>query len=94
MPRRKRSESLNAFHISEIERRCSSLEIALREAQTKVRPFSPHYEATSVACDDLRKLVNLINDRPADYVEPRRGAAADIVDAMERQRLRSSGDER
>lgn len=94
MPRRKRSEALNAFHISEIERKSSSLEIALRQAQTKVRPFSPHYEATSAACDDLRKLVNLINDRPADYVEPRRGPGAGIAEAMERQRLRSNGDER
>lgn len=70
MARAKRHDSISQYHLDLIDRKISLLEIELGAAQLSLKPFSPHYDAISSLKQDLRKALNLLNDRPADYEEP------------------------
>lgn len=73
MSRPKRFEKILGFHLQQVERQSHLLEIRLGEAELNLRAFSPHYDAILAFRHDLRRLLNLLNDRPADYRERSRG---------------------
>jgi len=68
MPRRKRHEKISEYHLQRIERQVSLLEIAISEASLGMTLFCPHGEALAQLSKDLRTAVNLLNNRPADYL--------------------------
>lgn len=70
MPRQKRHDKINSFHLAAIERQVSLLKICLTDAQRSLSPFEAHYDAISSLWDQLRIALNLLNDRPADYRQP------------------------
>lgn len=69
--RRSRSEKIHALNLSLIERQIGLLEIETIRAAECITTFTPHYDAIMQLRDDLRRALNLLNDRPADYREPR-----------------------
>lgn len=70
MVRRHRSKTINIYDLGEIERQASLLESKLRAGQLSLQPTSPHYDAAQELCVALRTALNLLNDRPADWIEP------------------------
>lgn len=79
MPRQKRHDKINSFHLAAIERQVSLLKICLTDAQRSLSPFEAHYNAISSLADQLKVMLNLLNDRPADYREPHRGAMSGFL---------------
>lgn len=53
-----------------IDRQAWLLAKELSAAQLVLVPFSPHYDACSDLHRDIRRALNLLNDRPADYEPP------------------------
>lgn len=72
MPRRRRHEKISDYHLGQIERQVSLLEIELGNATLTLAPFCTHYNAIADLNGHLRAALNLLNDRPADYVRPHR----------------------
>ncbi|MBZ9999629.1 MULTISPECIES: hypothetical protein [unclassified Mesorhizobium] len=70
MPRRKRHETISSYHLGLVERQAWLLTKELREAQLALKPFTPHWEAIDQLHQDMRRALNLLNDRPADYERP------------------------
>ncbi|MBX3582890.1 MAG: hypothetical protein KF810_13435 [Rhizobiaceae bacterium] len=50
-----------------IERQADLLEIAIRDASVGLNHYTPHGEAMMQLRKDLRKAVNVLGNRPADY---------------------------
>lgn len=71
MPRRKRHDRITPYHLGRIDRQAALLRQAIDEATLDLTPFEPHYDALYQLRDDLRRALNLLNDRPADWVPPR-----------------------
>lgn len=76
MPRRKRYDKINSYHLAKIDREIALLRITLREAGLMLKPFCAHDDAIGQLHNDLHRALNLLNDRPADYREPHRGHMA------------------
>lgn len=74
MPHKKTKEKIPEGQKGQFERAVSVFEIALRTAMMSVRPFSDDYKALSALGDSVRRTQNLLNDRPAEYVEPHQPA--------------------
>ena len=70
MPRRRRYEKIHPLNLSRVERQITLLEIELSRAAESISPSKPHYEAVYALLDDLRRAVNILNNRPADHREP------------------------
>lgn len=70
MPRRRRYEKIHPLSLSRVERQITLLEIELSRAAESIAPSKPHYEAVYALLDDLRRAVNILNDRSADYHKP------------------------
>lgn len=66
----KRYDQINSFHLHEIERQVGLLKIAITSATLSLTPFRDHYDALIELDVALRRALNLLNDRPADYVKP------------------------
>ncbi|TWG94097.1 hypothetical protein L598_003900000060 [Mesorhizobium sp. J18] len=73
MPRRKRHEKVSGYHIDRIERQARLMRIVLDEARLSLIPFKPHHDAIAEYNGATRRLLNILNDRPADWEEPHRG---------------------
>lgn len=71
MPRRKRHEKIHAYHLNRIDRQACLLRLEIDQATLRLTPFRPHYDALSELNANLRRALNLLNDRPADWVQPR-----------------------
>ena len=82
MPRRKRHEKISEYHLQNLDRAVSGLRFAMSGANLDLAPFEPHYEALSELDRALTRCLNVLCDRPADYVEPYRGPAAGLVEAQ------------
>lgn len=76
MPRRKRYDKVNEYHLHRIERQVVLLRDALMDATLRLTPFREHYDAIIQLQTDLLTALNLLNDRPADYQEPHGGHMA------------------
>ncbi len=74
MPHKKKKEKISAAGLTQFERAAASMRGTLRELQMSVTPFKHHYRALSDLGDSLRRTENLLNDRPAEYVEQHRPA--------------------
>ncbi len=72
MPRHKRSDRINDFHLTQIERQVALLRSVLDAATLSLTPFHPHYDAIAELETALRRVLNVLNDRPADWEEPYR----------------------
>jgi hypothetical protein len=70
MPRYRRHEEISEYHLSRVERQAFLLKVELQAAQLALKPFCPHYDAIDRLHTDLRKALNLLNGRPADYERP------------------------
>ncbi|MER8772252.1 MULTISPECIES: hypothetical protein [unclassified Mesorhizobium] len=70
MPHRRRHEQISEYHLAKIERQAWLLTKELRVAQLSLRPFCPHYDAIDNLHRALKRALNLLHDRPADYEEP------------------------
>ncbi|MBZ9816934.1 hypothetical protein [Mesorhizobium sp. CA7] len=70
MPRRRRYLQVSQFHLQQIDRQAWLLDQALSAAQLSLMPFCPHYETCAALQDDIRRALNILNGRPADYEEP------------------------
>jgi hypothetical protein len=42
----------------------------MQAAQLALKPFRAHWDAIDALHGDLRKAINLLNDRPADWERP------------------------
>ncbi len=69
MPHKKTKEKISEAGLAKFERAASVLRGTLRELEMSVTPFKDHYRALSDLGDSLRRTENLLNDRPAEYVE-------------------------
>ena len=70
MPRKKRSPEISGLDLQQIERQAILLGIALRGAEINLKPFCPHYDAVGSFHDQIRVHLNLLNNRPAEFVQP------------------------
>lgn len=70
MPRRRRYDAINDFHLQQIDRAAWLLGEELSAAQLSLKPFCPHYDALTALHADIRRALNLLNNRPADYEPP------------------------
>jgi hypothetical protein len=70
MPRRRRLETINEYHLDRIQRQIGLLRSMLEDADRRLAPFRPHSDAIAGLRRDLVTALNLLNDRPADYEEP------------------------
>ncbi|MER8555128.1 hypothetical protein NKH37_23575 [Mesorhizobium sp. M1217] len=70
MPRYRRHEEISEFHLAKIEWQAWLLTVELRDAQLALKPFCAHWETIDQLHRDMRKALNLLNNRPADYEEP------------------------
>lgn len=73
MPRTRRYDKINGYHLEKVERQAWLLEKEARDAQRMLTPFREHEEALSQLIVDMRRCLNVLHGRPADYVEPHRG---------------------
>ena len=64
---RRRYPTILASHLDAIDRASVSLRIALLDAETKLTPFSPHYDAVQRLRLEMQRCLNLLNDRPEDH---------------------------
>jgi hypothetical protein len=69
MPRTRRIPKIGPL-LDDIEHQVSRLDILITQGEAKLVPFCPHYEALGALRRDLQRAVNLLNDRPADWVKP------------------------
>ncbi len=74
MPHKKTKEKIPEGQKSQFERAASVFRTALRDAMMSVRPFSDDYKALAALGDSLHRTQNLLNGRPAEYVEHHRPA--------------------
>ena len=70
MPRRKHHDKIKQYDLDDIDRQMVSLRRALDRAALSLTPFRAHDEAISELKVAMHRCMNLLNDRPADYVEP------------------------
>ncbi|TIN40402.1 MAG: hypothetical protein E5Y10_09295 [Mesorhizobium sp.] len=70
MPRHRRHEQISEYHLANIERQASLLKRDLRDAQLALKPFHEHWEVLDRLHGDLKRALNLLNGRPADWERP------------------------
>lgn len=70
MPRRRRCDKINGLDFAAIKERAGMLDLALANACLSLAPFEPHYDAILVARTHLVELINVLQDRPAEWREP------------------------
>ncbi|CAH2409358.1 hypothetical protein [Mesorhizobium escarrei] len=70
MPRYRRRETISEYHLAKIERQATLLQRELRDAQLALKPFREHWEAVDRLHGDLKRALNLLNGRPADWERP------------------------
>ncbi|RAZ83190.1 hypothetical protein DPM33_32935 [Mesorhizobium hawassense] len=70
MPRRRRFPAISEYHLQQIDRAAWLLGKELSAAQLSLTPFVPHYDACSDLQRDIKRALNLLNGRPADYEKP------------------------
>ncbi|MER8407796.1 hypothetical protein NKH16_24425 [Mesorhizobium sp. M1307] len=70
MPHRRRHEQISEYHIAKIERQAWLLTVELRDAQLSLKPFHEHWDVIDRLHGDIKRAINLLNGRPADYEEP------------------------
>lgn len=68
MPRRKRRDRINEYHLQRVERQVSLLRTVISDATLGLTLSCPHSQALMQLRTDLLKAVNLLNNRPADYL--------------------------
>lgn len=73
MPRRKRRDTINEYHLDKIERQSSLLGITAQEAEASLTPFRPHYDALHEMRKAIRRALNVLNGRDPDHIEPHLG---------------------
>ena len=67
MPRRRRSDQISEYQLSQIDRQIGLIQSALADASRQLTPFRPRYDATGKLNDDLARAQNVLKDRPGDY---------------------------
>lgn len=72
MPRQKRRTVISHVHRAAIERQAELLRLDLSDAQRSLTPFEGHYNAISDFEKHLTVMLNLLNNRPAEYTVPHR----------------------
>ncbi|MER8995893.1 hypothetical protein [Mesorhizobium sp. M0678] len=70
MPHPRRHEAVSEYHLAKIERKAWLLTVELRDAQLSLKPFGEHWEAIDHLQRDIKRALDLLNNRPADYEEP------------------------
>lgn len=70
MPRTQRYDKINSQLLREIENLVVRLESRIGEGEAWLVPFNPQYNALGTLREDLRRALNLLNDRPADWERP------------------------
>ena len=68
MPRRKRYDTIREYDLQKIERQVSALEKVIRDTDLRLTHSGPHGQALTKLRKDLHTAVNLLNNRPADYL--------------------------
>lgn len=80
MPRRRRYPQISEYHLQQIDRAASVLGKELEAAQLSLTPFVAHYDACTALQADIRRALNLLNDRPADYEKPHQAPMSGAID--------------
>lgn len=87
MGRHRRHPKIYETDRGRITRHAEQLTQALDAAATHLSTASPHYDAVSTLRSQVRVCVNLIHDRPADYVEPYGNIMQTFFDAEQKAKV-------
>lgn len=80
MVRRNRDEKISEYHLGQIDRACFKLNMATDAAQLALKPFRAHWDAIDELNTAMKRAINLLNDRPADYEQPHAAPMSQGVD--------------
>lgn len=78
MPRRKRREKAFDFEIEAMEREMQALHRTCDRLMLSLTPFRPHYDALLELKGQMRRTLNVLNDRDPDYEKPHVGFMAGL----------------